>query len=186
MKYLCLDIETTGLDEEYCQILEIAGVLEDTKNREPIEDLPCFNFYIYRDVFKGDAFALHMNAEILKRIDSRVPGYTYIHENSAFYAISDFLQRNLCPPKISLCGKNVGTFDLRFLRKLPRWNENIFHRRVLDPAMYFWSPEYDSELPDTKLCASRADINIKNQHHALNDCRLVIELMRIGINRCGL
>ena len=43
MKYISIDIETTGLDPENCQILSIGAVIEDTLNQLPFEELPTFH-----------------------------------------------------------------------------------------------------------------------------------------------
>ena len=42
MKYVSIDIETTGLDPETCQTIQIGAGIEDTNNPLPIEDLPRF------------------------------------------------------------------------------------------------------------------------------------------------
>jgi len=52
MKYISIDVETTGIDREKCQILSIGAVIEDTENIKPIKDLTFFSvyscsFYIY-------------------------------------------------------------------------------------------------------------------------------------------
>ena len=39
MRYVSCDIESTGLDKENCQILQIGAVVEDTKNILPIDEL---------------------------------------------------------------------------------------------------------------------------------------------------
>lgn len=38
MKYVSIDIETTGLNPEVHQVIELAAVLEDTENLRPIGD----------------------------------------------------------------------------------------------------------------------------------------------------
>ena len=65
MKYISIDIETTGLDREACQILSIGAVIEDTNNPLPIEDLPTFHCAINRNAFHGEVTALAMNAGLI-------------------------------------------------------------------------------------------------------------------------
>jgi len=43
-KYVSLDIETTGLNPENCQVLEIGAVIDD--GTTPIEDCPTFQCYV--------------------------------------------------------------------------------------------------------------------------------------------
>lgn len=65
MRYVSIDIETTGLDREACQILSIGAVIEDTNNPLPIEDLPTFHCAINRNAFHGEITALAMNASLI-------------------------------------------------------------------------------------------------------------------------
>lgn len=68
MKYISIDIETTGLDPETCQILSIGAVIEDTLNPIPFEDLPKFHGVIKRENVSGSLFALNMNRELIETI----------------------------------------------------------------------------------------------------------------------
>jgi len=68
MKYISIDVETTGLDREKCQILSIGAVIEDTENIKPIKDLPRFHAAIKlkdRQGFYGEPVAIQMNAELI-------------------------------------------------------------------------------------------------------------------------
>lgn len=71
MKYVSIDIETTGIDREKCQILSIGAVIEDTNNIKPISELPRFHAAIKlqdRQGFYGEPVALVMNAELIGHI----------------------------------------------------------------------------------------------------------------------
>jgi oligoribonuclease len=68
MKYISIDIETTGLDPETCQILSIGAVIEDTLNQLPFEDLPKFHGVIKRENVSGSLFALNMNRDLIETI----------------------------------------------------------------------------------------------------------------------
>jgi oligoribonuclease len=68
MKYISIDIETTGLDPETCQILSIGAVIEDTLNQLPFEDLPKFHGVIKRENVSGSLFALNMNRDLIEAI----------------------------------------------------------------------------------------------------------------------
>ena len=57
MKYISIDVETTGLNPETCQILSFAAVVEDTKNRDvPVEELPFFYKIFNLEYIKGETF----------------------------------------------------------------------------------------------------------------------------------
>jgi oligoribonuclease len=71
MKYVSIDIETTGIDREKCEILSIGAVIEDTSNPNPIEELPRFHAAIRRrdrQGFYGEPVALTMNAGLIALI----------------------------------------------------------------------------------------------------------------------
>ena len=58
MKYVSIDIETTGLDPETCQILQVGAVIEDTQNLLPLEELPKFNCIVEHPAYTGSPYAL--------------------------------------------------------------------------------------------------------------------------------
>ena len=65
MKYISIDLETTGLKPESHQILTFSGILEDTSKVLPFEEIPKFNIYILRDDITGSPFAINMNSEMI-------------------------------------------------------------------------------------------------------------------------
>lgn len=66
MKYISIDIETTGIDPELDQILSIGLVIEDTLDIKPIDELPSLHLVITNDRLQGNVFALDMNRDIIK------------------------------------------------------------------------------------------------------------------------
>ena len=69
MKYVSIDIETTGINREKCQVLSIGAVIEDTNNPRPIEELPKFHAAIVgREGLYGEPFALNMNKSLIENI----------------------------------------------------------------------------------------------------------------------
>ena len=43
MKYLSLHTETTGLDRDLDQVIEIGAIIEDTNNPLPFDEIPKFH-----------------------------------------------------------------------------------------------------------------------------------------------
>ena len=114
MKYISIDLETTGLDPENCQILTIGAVIEDTNNIKPMEELPTFHAAILHRRIEGSPFAINMNKGIIESIvhyqtaedDSeqfdleRLTGMKFMNESDVaeeFYywlAENDFIELN--------------------------------------------------------------------------------------------
>lgn len=108
MKYISIDIETTGLDPETCQILSIGAVIEDTLNPIPFEDLPKFHGVIKRENVSGSLFALNMNRDLIETIvqystaqdqDEKndivhMTGMEFYHEDEIVEALFQFCFRN--------------------------------------------------------------------------------------------
>lgn len=69
MKYLSIDIETTGLDSENHQILSIGVIVEDTEKKLPFEEIPKFHCAIVREEIRGGLFALNLNKNLIELIN---------------------------------------------------------------------------------------------------------------------
>ena len=68
MKYLSIDIETTGLNPEKNEILSIGVIVEDTNNKLPFEEIPKFHVAIKREEITGSPFAINMNKDLIEAI----------------------------------------------------------------------------------------------------------------------
>jgi hypothetical protein len=68
MKYVSIDIETTGLDPENHEILSVGIVIEDTSLKLDPENLPTLHIGILHEEIRGSLFAINMNNDILKKI----------------------------------------------------------------------------------------------------------------------
>ena len=108
MRYISIDIETTGLDPENCQILSIGAVIEDTHLPIPFEDLPKFHAVIKRENVSGSIFALNMNRDLIqamkdhseartdeaKKLVEESFGAKFYHEDEVVEALYQFCYRN--------------------------------------------------------------------------------------------
>jgi DNA polymerase III epsilon subunit-like protein len=68
MRYVSIDIETTGLDTQICQVLSIGAVIEDTNNLLPINELPSFHAAILTKRIDGEPYAINMNRDLIQSI----------------------------------------------------------------------------------------------------------------------
>jgi len=108
MKYLSIDIETSGLDSENNQILSIGAIVEDTENRLPFEEIPKFHVCILADQLTGSPFALNMNRELIETMvqyqttieqDEKndlvhMTGMQFLHRDNVVEEFYDFLFEN--------------------------------------------------------------------------------------------
>jgi len=180
MKYVSIDLETTGLDPETCDIIEIGAVIDDLSDPSIKAWLPQFHAYVVKENYQGEPYALSMHPEIFKRIATRAEGYQYLAPEEVGKAFFEFLKENGLEGTITAAGKNFASFDAKFLKKLPEFEEWVkIRHRVIDPAMLYWKPEEDgTTLPGTSKCMERAGLSGVVAHTALEDALVVVDLIR--------
>jgi len=185
MKYVSIDLETTGLDENYCQVLEFAAIIDDTADQRSIERLPYFHCYVMHEVYVGQPYALSMHPKIFTKLANGDDSHVFLEPKNVGYEFSKFLESNgfELGEKITAAGKNFARFDAKFLDRLPDFNNHVnIHHRVVDPAMFFVRPD-DECLPGSNECLKRAGIDKEVAHTAMEDAADVISLVRIGFNK---
>lgn len=126
MKYISIDIETTGLDPATCQILSIGAVIEDTNKILPIEELPRFHGVIKRENINGSIFAINLNKNLIEAIKDYSEAKTdelkeevetsfgakFYHEDEIVEALFQFCYRNgLVPVDPDFLNKMVKVVD---------------------------------------------------------------------------
>jgi oligoribonuclease len=182
LRYVSIDIETTGLDPETCQILEIGAVWDDWMR--PIHELPVYHRLVSHDEYRGNAYALAMNAPLLKRLSGEREPW-FLDSGQVADDFAAWLKGCGWDGKTALtpAGKNFASFDRQFLKRLPRFEQVVkLHHRTLDPAVLFWQRD-DEKLPDSKTCYERAGLDNKVAHTAVEDALAVVRLVRLGIKR---
>lgn len=197
MKYVSIDIETTGLDLETCQVLSIGAVIEDTNNIMPLNELPTFHGAIVSQHIAGQPYALNMNKELIEdivyyqtgdeheRFDlERLKGIKFYEKDQIVKAFYDFLLENGIEPDgnmvhITVAGKNFATFDLKFLERLPRWKQYIrVRQRIIDPSVLYTEWNSDESLPGLSKCKERCGLDPHVAHDAVEDALDIISLLR--------
>jgi DNA polymerase III epsilon subunit-like protein len=188
-----LDLETTGLDAEKDQILEFGCILFDTDSIVPANQMPYFRRGIVWERLSGHPVALDMNSELIHTLSTK--NYTIVYDGASsdgYCEITelgsqffDWLKRIPFGPdaegriKLHLAGKNFGGFDQQFLKRVPDFNEYIrLTHRAFDPAVLFFNPAEDMQLPALEQCCVRAGLGSSITHRALGDAQAVIECLR--------
>jgi len=194
MKYLSIDVETTGLDCTKNAILEVGIVLEDMANPLPLEELPTFRALIIhaKDEYLISPYVMAMHDELFKELAdaraklcdassvyaSREPCVVYC-QPAAFEAIfwQWLKEHDYITKKLTAAGKNFYGFDYGFLK--PLLPETAFRHRALDPIMYYLDPA-DCKPPSLEKCCERAGIELIGHHTAVADAMTVVKLIRRG------
>jgi len=208
VKYVSIDIETTGLKAEKNQMVEFGAVVEDlAAERQPVVELPSFRAIIIdpEGEYRISPFVMRMHTALFEEIgkcksDKLEKEGWYQHDDSTaqhvvlvcypkvlVHRFLQWLRRHDCftgKGKVIAAGKNFYGFDYNFIK--PLFDCGIkFHHRSLDPVMYYIKPT-DRKPPDLQLCCERANLPMSDYHTAIGDARMVIELIRIGMERSGL
>lgn len=176
LKYVALDVETTGRDPSKHQVLELALVVE-TDWATPVADLPCLRLTVDHPLICGEVKALTMNRDLLAEICQRGGDAT---RRDGWGRVRLFLSKFFGPDeKVTVAGKNAAGFDLPFCEAtFEGWERRRFFHRVLDVGSLYCDPFADAHLPDTAECMRRAGLPGDVPHTALDDARLVVQMIR--------
>lgn len=202
MKYVSIDIETTGTDPEKCQVLEVGAVVEDTQLLLPVADLPRFECIVAHPEYTGSAFALNLNSRLIKtlseleaiedkgkreafRLNNNILGPGQVAGEFKKFIDANYTTAADRNPSgsvtITVAGKNFSRFDWEFLVRLPNWTNHInFSRRVIDPGILFTDWSGDHRLPGLGDCMKRAGLDKEVSHRAVEDAMDVVELLRVA------
>jgi len=175
--YVSIDIETTGLNPDTCQVLEVGAVINFPA--KPLLECPTFRACVKHEVITGTARALQMNSRLLDEIadgggewegDAGVRFHEWLKEH---LPIGDLTENY-----IHALGKNVDTFDLLFLDRISTWPSWLFHYRSCDVGSMYSTSEGISGLGELEdELADRLKIPGK-PHEALYDARVALALAR--------
>lgn len=187
MRYLSIDIETTGLSPIENKIIEFGCLLEDTNRLHiPVSQLPHYGCIITQDCV-GNPEALEMNKETFELMqDWGISQGRFLKDFGIWCDMHKIDKDENGRYRIVAAGKNFGAFDLQFLLQLPGFS-NMFSvsKRTLDPAMLYLQPT-DSELPSLQTCLDRAGLKKTVTHNALGDAADVISLLRLKYDKLNL
>ena len=191
MRYVSLDLETSGPDPLRHQVLELAVVVEDTRRPRPLSELPSFRRLLRHSEIAGTAGALALNARLLHEMAATKDGAPDGPPDHCLPAevlpqLREFLLAQGYKPdpknqvRFIMAGKNVASYDLLFLRELPGWGTAVrAEPATLDPAAFYLNWHKDSRLPSMSICKARAKLpDTEVAHEALADALDVVRLLR--------
>lgn len=94
MKYVSIDIETSGLDSEKNCVLSIGAIIEDTETKLPYEECPKFNAIVLQREIVGSPRAITMNKEIISMIGEYLEGDDETKHNLQTHSDYVFLDKD--------------------------------------------------------------------------------------------
>lgn len=196
MKFLSIDIETTGLDPQKNQILEFGAIAIDT-SYPTVPYIADFRAVFIHQELTGNPIALTMNAELINEINTVLKNKdfnydlrqnTIKHNNEVYVRNSEEFQSYFdewlesigFTERLTLAGKNLASFDLKFIEAAGI--KIKYRHRMIDPAILYVDWEKDETLPDLQQCLDRAGIVKSVEHTSLADAIDVAELVLKKIN----
>lgn len=204
MKYVSVDIETTGLDPQQCVPLELAAVLGDTKH---LPELATLRLLIVPEdespLLDANQWCKDNLAGLFAELRQVIPDHhtkmvidpvrgghanfwgecraSQVDEALTVWLSRNGFSRDEKDDKyhVNVAGKNVASFDLPFLKhNCPGWGSSVrFRHRVVDPTPFF-AREGDEVLPDLGTCLERAGLASYVSHGALDDALQVHQLIQ--------
>lgn len=88
MKYISLDIETTGLDKNKNQIVEVGAVLDEIGSTTPIEELPKFRAVLLHDEIVMGSYCANLHRDLWAEILHlpKIKGADHLSEHRFLFA----------------------------------------------------------------------------------------------------
>jgi len=163
-----IDLETTGIDDRSCDILEIAAIVTDRNLETAVE---------------GPDLVVHQSNAVLRGMDPwcvTQHGASGLTEASRHSTVSladaeeqvlDFVRQHCLRGKAPLCGSSIG-FDRRFLmHHMPTLNAYLHYRNVdvstVKELARRWKPDVLERVQK------------RSTHRALDDIRESIEELKL-------
>lgn len=193
MKYLALDIETTGLDPHNNQIIEFGCILDDLES--PIERLPRLEFLVVSSQYTCDPYCCILHTRLwslLNEAKHLVEELWDLGLSSLEQTFKDGVTRLVTLPeyipellgnwtdtkKLTIAGKNAANFDIPFLQRANHtaWNKLGFSHRVLDPGSMYSNPV--DGIPSLPAILQTIGITPTQEHRTIGDCLDVIKVVR--------
>ncbi len=183
MQYFSIDIETTGLNPNCDQILQIGIAFEDTDDITTFKDIPKAEVLVKHKRIEGQPFAINMNQDLIRRLADKNNTEDKIWDHEIEMWLRKFINIHTKggidgKSTINVAGKNFNSFDRVFLEKHINPCYLRFRHRAIDPAMLCidWTSD---KLPSLQECLENCKENGKVKHTAVEDALDVIRIIRL-------
>jgi oligoribonuclease (3'-5' exoribonuclease) len=172
MRLVALDLETTGLDPQKHQILQVGMVCFESTTGEIVGEFET----LVRDWkgYHGDPYSLAMNAELLKRIADREGVFSGTLWDMMLRTLRDWgfaFDEDDPSTRPHAVGFNVGSFDIQFLKAA---EIDLFHHRSIEVgSLLMNSFNYPSPVTSRQWAYSEGHTDMP--HTALADCHMAVK-----------
>lgn len=177
-----IDIETTGLDPERNQVLEIGVARGEIYDDSPLDT---WHLYVDHDELYVNPFALNMNRDLLQEMfELKQTNSTRLVSPDKVFPLFKKWQTSIYEPnptRLIACGRNFNGFDLQFLKRLGF--VNLFRHRVIDPTVLYMR-RGDEYPPSLDEAAERAGLPPRISHRAIDDAIQSIWCVRSHFGQC--
>lgn len=189
MKYVSIDIETTGLSVSDAQILEMGFVKDDLQHPFLLSELPKLRVLIVRPTYRCEPFAASMHSELWRELAKHkgVAFDTYNDSEKMTTVVTDTNSENIlmmCDvvkvflgDRVTPAGKNFAGFDKKFMEVSGFTFVSSFRHRTLDPAPLYATKD-DEVPPSLEECLKRAGLESTKAHTSIGDALDVIRVLR--------
>lgn len=201
MKYISIDLETTGLLHEEHQIIEFGAIIEDSNDPKSYEESKKYRrIVLARDgKYVFSSYAAMINAELIKTIariektgNMDFPSSDKNLTNTALYLdelipdfrqwlyVNGFKENERGVLEVVAAGKNFASFDKQFIQAIPEFESYgiRFHHRSIDPTTAYIDWKNDMVPPSTDQTKLRAGLKNETKHEALADAWDIIQMIR--------
>ncbi len=192
MRFVSIDLETTGADPWVHEVLEFAAIVYDTQYPVARADAPQFRVLMRPTFAQASPTALRMNAALVQELRAPAFDTVVLSEEGLVDGFADFLLQHgfryheRGRIRVQVAGKNFDKFDRIFLERMASFRQKIsFHRVALDPGLLYWNPTKDKQwIPNMVACKKRAGFaDLTVAHRALDDAWDVVRLIQVYVDQ---
>ena len=187
MRFVSIDLETTGPDPWVHEILEFAAIIYDTHRPVPRNEAPQFRVLVRPTFAHANATALRMNQSLVQELSAPafdtvvLPPEALPDRFAEFLLQHGFVRHERGNIRVQAAGKNFDKFDRIFLERQRSFRQRIsLYRVALDPGLLYWNPASDKQwIPNMVACKKRAGFTDTTvAHRALDDAWDVVQLVQ--------
>ena len=190
MKYLSIDLESTGLEQD-CLIIEFAAIPFDTERLELADSLSFHNYVQCPSLEQLrptlSAWVVEHNAQLIQTAHHQGKPLEQFKQEWGHYLASPAVRQYFSTPQYVLFGKSLNAIDLPFLNRDlgPEFMRKYFVHRQLDLSSFVYGLVDMKQLPPATVAGSElmkflgmGDVAHTALEDAINTARIYFALLQ--------